>query len=188
MSNRNYDGVFIQVKKIAITGHSKGLGKILFDNYTEKGFNVFGASRSNGFNLEKDEHLHRFCKEIIDYDVLINNAPGSFQAKVFTHMHKLWYEQKKVIMNIGSRTTQFPVSKAMQYGAEKSALDFLTRSTQHFGPEYPAVLLIRPGYFAGVRSYNKDAPKMNPDHVAELVMFMIENSFRYKILDLVVTK
>ena len=156
--------------------------------YQKRGDKVFGASRKNGYDFFDSKTVHSFLNEIEDYDVLINNAPGIFQSEMFLLAHKMWAGKKKVILNVGSRTTQFPVSKAMQYGAEKAHLDFLTRSAQHFGSEYPYTLLIRPGYFGGERSYNKDAVKVNPMHVAELIQMMVDNVENYRILDLVVNK
>lgn len=176
------------MKKIAITGHTQGLGKILFDLYRENQYNVYGASRSNGFDFNNVNNISRFLDDIKTYDILINNAPGQFQSKIFQGIYKIWQGKQKVILNVGSKTTQYSVSKAMEYGAEKSHLDFLTRSAQHFGSEYPYVLLIRPGFFEGRRSLNKDVPKLDPKYVAEIIKFMIDNVQKFRILDLVVNK
>ncbi len=176
------------MKKIAITGHTHGLGKILFESYQKNQYEVYGASRSNGFDFTIPNNVKKFLEDIEKYDILINNAPGQFQSDIFQGIYNKWKDKPKVILNVGSRTTQFSVSKAMQYGAEKAHLDFLTRSAQHFGSEYPYVLLIRPGFFSGQRSLDKAGPKVNPKHVAEVIKFMIDNVEKYRILDLVINK
>lgn len=176
------------MKKIAITGHTQGLGKILFNLYQKNQYEVYGASRSNGFDFNVPNNIHRFLEDIETYDILINNAPGQFQSDIFQDIYRKWQGKKKVILNVGSRTTQFSVSKAMQYGAEKAHLDFLTRSAQHFGTQYPYVLLIRPGFFGGVRSQNKEGPKVDPKYIADVIKFMIDNVENYRILDLVINK
>jgi NAD(P)-dependent dehydrogenase (short-subunit alcohol dehydrogenase family) len=178
----------MNIEKVAITGHSKGLGSILFERYSKKGLVVLGASRQNGYDLNNSQTLNAFCEQIKDYHLLINNAPGGFQRHVLRKMFHLWRGKDKIIMNVGSRATQFSVSAAMDYGTEKAALDFYVRSAQHFGQGSPHVLLIRPGYFGGDRSKNKEVDKIDPNHVADLIELMIDNVSKYKILDLVVIK
>jgi len=71
---------------IAITGHSAGIGKALYDAFVGKYDDVVGMSRSNGFDI-----THRW--QIIDtlqkakkseYSVLINNAyaPDCTQSRL----------------------------------------------------------------------------------------------------------
>jgi NAD(P)-dependent dehydrogenase (short-subunit alcohol dehydrogenase family) len=175
-------------KNVAITGHSKGLGKILYDRYIEKGCNVFGASRSNGYNLNSNDGLTRFYDQLKECDILINNAPGMFQMHILKRAFDMWKGKDKIIMNIGSRTTQFGLANAMDYGTEKAALDFFARSAQHFGERFPHVLLIRPGHFTGERTLHKKAEKIEVDHVADLVEFMIDSVSKFRILDMVVVK
>lgn len=178
----------MNITKVAITGHSKGLGQILFERYKKKGLDVFGASRQNGFDLNDNKKLDLFCDSIRDYDLLINNAPGPFQKHVLRKMFQEWKGKEKIIMNIGSRTTQFSVAQAMDYGTEKAALDFFARSAQHFGEKFPHVLLIRPGFFGGNRSRSKPVEKIEIADVAELVEFMVDNVDRFRIFDMVVSK
>ena len=56
--------------KIAITGHSKGIGKACFD-VLSKDHEVIGFSRSNGFNINQPRKI--FIASI-NCDVFINNA------------------------------------------------------------------------------------------------------------------
>ena len=62
--------------KIAITGHSKGIGKELYNilslNHTCEGF-----SRSNGFYIEKQQYL--IVKGIHKCDVFVNNAYKGYE-------------------------------------------------------------------------------------------------------------
>ena len=55
--------------KIAIIGHTKGIGKALSNLYRKKKYTVVGFSRSNGFDLEKnqDEILERLhdCRLVV---------------------------------------------------------------------------------------------------------------------------
>ncbi len=178
----------MNIEKVAITGHSKGLGSILFERYSKKGLEVLGASRQNGYDLDDKKILNNFCMQIKDYDLLINNAPGSFQKHVLRKMYQDWKGKEKIIMNIGSRTTQYGVAAAIDYGTEKAALDFYARSAQHFGEKFPYVLLIRPGFFGGNRSRTKEVEKIEIQDVADLIEFMIDNVSKFRILDVVISK
>ena len=41
--------------KIAVIGHTKGIGKAICDLYKKKKFEVVGFSRTNGYDLEQDQ-------------------------------------------------------------------------------------------------------------------------------------
>lgn len=58
--------------KIAITGHTSGLGKSFYEHYTKLGHEVIGMSRSNGYCLPND--LTKVAVEANKCDLFINNA------------------------------------------------------------------------------------------------------------------
>ena len=67
--------------KIAITGHTSGIGKGMYDHFLNQNHEVFGLSRSNGFDISKN------IKEIVEIskecDLFINNAySGDSQLKL----------------------------------------------------------------------------------------------------------
>ena len=41
--------------KIAIIGHTKGIGKAISKLYKKKGFDIVGLSRSNGYDIENNQ-------------------------------------------------------------------------------------------------------------------------------------
>lgn len=58
--------------KCTITGHTFGIGKILYDHFTAKGWEVQGFSRSNGFDInDKLEEIVELSK---DCNLFINNS------------------------------------------------------------------------------------------------------------------
>lgn len=57
--------------KIAITGHTSGLGKFLFENLSRY-HQCQGFSRSNGFDLKRDSE--KVIKLIKNCDLFINNS------------------------------------------------------------------------------------------------------------------
>lgn len=71
------------MKKIVITGHSKGIGKKLSEHFLRKGHIVYGISRSKSniknitqFECDIADHLKikKIFKKIKKFDVLINNS------------------------------------------------------------------------------------------------------------------
>ena len=82
---------------IAITGHSEFLGKELF-NTLKNDYEVFGFSRSNGYDLE---NYKSFINEINDLDVFINNTYHPiYQQKLFEELFEMWKYENKTIFNI----------------------------------------------------------------------------------------
>ena len=58
--------------KIAITGHTAGLGKELFEHYNSLGHTVLGISRSTGFDIVSGQD--EIVTAISGYDLFINNT------------------------------------------------------------------------------------------------------------------
>jgi NADP-dependent 3-hydroxy acid dehydrogenase YdfG len=173
------------MNSVVITGHTGGLGSVLMSKYQEKGWTVFGASRRTGYDFSQPRVARNFCEQLRGYDVLINTITGSAQRNVLEHMHTQWRDQKKIILNVGSRATQYGASPSISYSADKAALDFVVSSLQAHGPRWPAILHIRPGFFDSKRVELKNVPKMKTEDVADMIMFMIDNVHKFRILDMI---
>ena len=55
---------------IGITGHTKGLGQHLFNQF-QKNNHVKGFSRSNGFDIKNPNHRQKIYEQIEDCDILL---------------------------------------------------------------------------------------------------------------------
>lgn len=94
--------------KIAITGHSKGLGRALAQAYQTQGHDIIGLSRSTGNNIHNTMKL---CDVIEPCDVFINNAQAGYaQTELLFEMAQRWQNTRKHIMVISTMLTQEPVS------------------------------------------------------------------------------
>lgn len=83
--------------KIGMTGHSKFLGKKLFELLSEN-HEVFGFSRSNGYNIENYEKI---LEKVYDMDVFINNTYHPiYQQKIFEELFDMWKYENKTIFNL----------------------------------------------------------------------------------------
>lgn len=119
--------------KIAITGHTSGIGQAILDvldltgSYGHDDTDVRGYSRSNGWNLA-EANGNLLLEEIIDFDpdIFFNNAwhPG-VQNHLCYKLHRKWKNSHKVIVNTGSITGYVPHSildEKNVYAQDKKAL------------------------------------------------------------------
>jgi len=92
--------------KIAITGHSSGIGEEIYNilDLTMPDVELRGYSKSNGWNLASNDG-DDIINDIIDYDpdVVFNNAYyPKIQNKILEVLYNTWKDQSKVIINTGS--------------------------------------------------------------------------------------
>ena len=84
--------------KIAISGHTKGIGKSIFDNIISNGF-----SRTNGFDITKPDD---FVESVKNFDVFINNTfHPIYQKEIFEKLFSIWKYEEKTIINILNLST-----------------------------------------------------------------------------------
>ncbi len=110
--------------KYAITGHSQGIGKYLFEKLTP---DVIGFSRSNGYDITKPEIRRQIIKESNDCTIFINSAPAGYsQTELFIDLLKNWKDQEKTIINVGSRIAELNLVTArldlLEYQSHKLIL------------------------------------------------------------------
>jgi len=111
--------------KIAITGHTKGLGKFLFDSFSKKN-DVIGFSRSNGHHISTFQNI---INKAIDVDVFINLVYlETYQSKLFNLLFKKWVNETKTIININSSSIFREGGWNPEYVADKKHLQDTTDS------------------------------------------------------------
>jgi hypothetical protein len=116
--------------KYAITGHSKNIGKYIFDTLSP---NAMGFSRSNGYDVTKKEDRKKIIKKSADCDIFINNAPAGFsQSELCLELWHEWRDTKKIIINVGSRIAEDYItfdenySHLLAYSMQKKTLRTLS--------------------------------------------------------------
>ncbi len=116
--------------KVAITGHTSGIGSAIAKACTTAGHEVVGFSRDTGHHLFKD--LELVVAEAADCDVFVNNRYNykyeqSGQLELLYRMFESWRGQNKRIINIGSRAGTCTNRGAIdRYAIYKHALDTAT--------------------------------------------------------------
>lgn len=109
----------------AITGHTSGIGKRLYERLSP---NAVGFSLSTGYDITKSSDRYRIIQESQHCDVFINNATADFgQTLLFLELFSLWKNQKKTIINVGSRIAEIKIlpdnkQDLLKYQAEKLIL------------------------------------------------------------------
>lgn len=134
--------------KIAITGHSAGIGQALAKLFENSGHELVGLSRRNGYNIRS---LPKIAAMIEPCDMFINNAQVGFaQTELLFEIWRRWRGQQKYIVNIGTAMTDMllpPEEEWDEYIIQKKALDLATQLLEHRA-EWPRLMLIRPGSIA----------------------------------------
>ena len=118
--------------KYAVTGHTSGIGKALFDRLNP---NCVGFSKSTGYDITKKEDRKNIIKHAKDCDFFINNASdGLGQTLLLIDAFNEWKNTDKIIINVGSRIAEFSSAVKMYnllaYQAEKLILKEMSTRLQ----------------------------------------------------------
>lgn len=111
--------------KIAITGHTTGLGHSFYQECIARGHEVEGFSRSNGHDLRNYSKVGTMIDKIVGFDIFINNAkPDYAQAQILYRLVRA--QSCKVIISIGSEVIISPSDWTdtflLEYVTQKMAL------------------------------------------------------------------
>ena len=92
--------------RIALTGHTKGLGLSLY-NSLSKDHEVVGFSRSNNYDIKNPHNRSNIIDMVKDVDVFINLVHNYYhQSDLLLQLHKSWKGLNKTIINVSSGVVQ----------------------------------------------------------------------------------
>jgi hypothetical protein len=163
--------------KIAITGHSAGIGQALAKIYEAQGHEIVGLSRRVGYNIRS---IPKLVSMIEPCDIFINNAQAGFaQTELLFAMYEAWQTQPKTIINISTMMTSLPTSSLtgldmMQYYVQKKALE--EAITQLRGlQQYPILCLVKPGAIATQPNQVSPKPYADVDAWARRIVDILDS-------------
>jgi short-subunit dehydrogenase involved in D-alanine esterification of teichoic acids len=174
--------------KYAITGHTSGIGKALFDHFGSQGHNCIGFSKSVGYDINNASHREQIVNQCVDYDVFINNAyshSSNSQLFMLQEMYASWKNLNKIIINISSRITEFSPDNSsidQRYRTHKQEQDvFCLKKYSN-----PQVFNLKPGMVDTPRVMSYNHNKLAVEDIVKIVSFVIDNRDSYKITTLTV--
>jgi NADP-dependent 3-hydroxy acid dehydrogenase YdfG len=157
-----------RVNKIAITGHTSGIGKAIFERMLSYGHEVTGFSRSNGFDIE---HPDAIIDAVRTSTVFVNNAHSSYaQVNLLQRLYPIWKDLDKTIICIGSNAPE-STGRLHPYGTEKAALDHACDQLAPLGR--CRVVNLKLGYVDTPRVATVRARKLAPETVADTVSWLL---------------
>jgi NADP-dependent 3-hydroxy acid dehydrogenase YdfG len=136
--------------KIAVTGHTAGIGQALAEQYTRSGHEIVGLSKREGNNIR---NIPKICDQIEPCDMFVNNAQAGYaQTELLFEMANRWSGTNKHIMIVSTQMTQYPIStlpglEMDQYRIQKVALEEAVKQlrTRELGIMFT---IVRPGNIA----------------------------------------
>lgn len=179
--------------KIAVTGHTEGIGASLKKIFEAHGHTVKGFSRSNGYDIGNRMDRAEIVDESKDCDVFINNAYSVTepfaQCEMLFDIWESWQGQHRSIVNISSSITERwqHTFREVRYRTAKRALedacDFLWNKS-----DWPHLMRVNPCRTDTPRTAAfSDPNKADPNKFAELVFHALsQDNFRVQTLNLAV--
>lgn len=155
--------------KIAITGHTSGLGLELKKVYEADGNEVIGFSRSNGYDLRDWSQMQKMLSQSLDCDMFISCAKPDFvQTIILYEIWKKWRGQHKLIINISSILTYLPTCppnlfndpmmdlyRTSKLSLNEASLQLSAKSS------LPKIMLIKPGHLYSQPMTSEDELKLS---------------------------
>ena len=168
--------------KIAITGHTAGIGKAFTKILESRGHKIMGISRRTGDNIRRIEHTANLIEPC---DMFINNAQTQYaQTELLYAVWQRWQgKEEKYIWNISTQMTEHPINSTpdgqndltmSQYRNQKLALEEASRQLR-FKNAWPNISIIRPGGVATQENFN-NTNKASVDLWAESIINMFSHN------------
>jgi hypothetical protein len=159
--------------KVAITGHTQGLGKKLYEYFINRGDEVIGISRTTGYDISKD--IDKIVEISSDCDLFINNTyKENYQLEI---LKKIQNKVKNIIV-CGSTSRMYTEIITSEYAKHKQELAEACRLIS-IKPKGPNILHLDMSFifnpeFDSQSDYD-DTYYHTTDDVVKCVEFWLEN-------------
>ena len=173
--------------KIALTGHTSGIGKALYDILSND-HEVVCFSRTNGYDISKSAIIDQIIQESLECDVFINNAYYSLsQVNILNKLWHFWKRDKtKTIVNISS-LSKYPGVSGNQsgYSAHKAALSHQAFLLMFKTPRKCRMINVNPGWVeTDMTKHVENANMLAADECANAIVWAIEQPQHIEIGEL----
>ena len=172
--------------KIAIVGHTRGIGKAIADLYRKKNYTVVGLSSSNGYDLHCSQV--EIMEQLDDCQLIVLNAyAGRGQMNLLKRIYgKFVFEDKKVVAITSTSGTsigedeEFLDPEYMEYCKNKKTLiEYIEQLQQELLNKPLSVYDVCPDVVDTdmTKGLWEDLPKLKAEEVAETVRYCFESTF-----------
>ena len=172
--------------KIAIIGHTRGIGKAIADLYQKKNYTVVGLSSSNGYDLQCSQV--EIMEQLDDCQLIVLNAyVGRGQMTLLKRIYgKFVFEDKKVAVITSTSGTPMGEDEELldpeyaEYCKNKKILiEYIEQLQQELLNKPLSVYDICPDVVDTdmTKGLWEDLPKLRANEVAEAVRYCFESTF-----------
>jgi NAD(P)-dependent dehydrogenase (short-subunit alcohol dehydrogenase family) len=176
--------------KIAVIGHTKGIGKAICDLYKKKKYEVIGMSRSNGHDIIHDQE--KIIENIEGCDLVVLNAHADRgQLNLLKRIYGLYAFDKMKVAVITSTSgldeepdySQFQIwdkFKYVQYcEIKKELIEYIEELQQELISKPLSVYDVCPDVVDTdmIKGLWQDLPKLSAHEVADAVRHCFESTY-----------
>ena len=173
-------------RKIAVIGHTKGIGKAIADLYKRKKYEIVGLSRTTGYDLETDQE--KIMEKLKDCELIVVNAYAKFgQYHLLKRIYSKFHHHYKKVVVITS-TSGTPQGKDEDnYGADYNEYCWHKEHLIKYVSELQEELFNKPLSVYDVcpdvvdtdmiKGMWEGLPKLTVEEIADTVRYCFESTF-----------
>jgi NAD(P)-dependent dehydrogenase (short-subunit alcohol dehydrogenase family) len=176
--------------KIAVIGHTKGIGKAICDLYKKKKYEVIGMSRSNGFDIIHEQE--KIIENIEGCDLVVLNAHADRgQLNLLKRIYGLYAFDKMKVAVITSTSgleeepdySQFQIWDKLKYvqycEIKKELIQYIEQLQQELISKKLSVYDVCPDVVDTdmIKGLWQDLPKLTAHEVADAVRYCFESTY-----------
>ena len=176
--------------RIAIIGHTKGIGKAIGDLYKKKNYSVIGLSRTNGHDIVTDQE--KILEAIEGCQLVVINAPaGRGQVKLLKRIYgRYTFDHMKVAVitstsgtDEGQDFNEFKVWNKFEYGQfceiKKELMQYINELQEELFEKPLSVYDVCPDVVDTdmTKGLWEHLPKLSAGEVADAVEYCFESTF-----------
>lgn len=180
----------LEKNKIAVIGHTKGIGKAICDLYKKKKYQVVGMSKSNGFDIIHDQE--KILENIEDCSLVVLNAHADRgQLKLLKNIYgRHAFDRMKVVVITSTSGleeepdySQFKIWDKFQYvqycEIKKELIGYISELQDELFSKPLSVYDVCPDVVDTdmTKGLWENLPKLKADEVAEAVRYCFESTF-----------
>ena len=172
--------------KICIIGHTQGIGKAIVELFEQKQFEVIGLSRSNGYDLIKNQQNIMDKIDQCEY-IVINAYAGNSQLRLLQKIYKKYQNQNKKVAvitstsgtSVGIDNTHNTPTYKEYCRLKKELIEYIEDIQQELVMKPLSVFDICPDTVDTEMSAGlwEEWPKLKTNEVAEAVRYCFESKF-----------